>query len=70
MKEEEFKLRNLRLWLVILFYVGFQWTGAMKNGSMTFFCQWVLDNSFFTRLGLVENLGDAWGPSPWHWPPQ
>lgn len=50
-------------WLVILFYVGFQWTGAMKNGSMTFFCQWVLDNSFFTELGLVENLGDAWGMS-------
>lgn len=50
-------------WLVILFYIGFQWSGAMKNGSMTFFCQWVLDNSFFTSLGMVENLGDAWGMS-------
>lgn len=30
----------------MLFYVAFQWGGAMKNGSMTFFCQWVLDNSF------------------------
>ncbi len=50
-------------WLVILFYIGFQWSGAMKNGSMTFFCQWVLDNSFFTNLGMVENLGDAWGMS-------
>lgn len=50
-------------WLVILFYVGFQWSGAMKNGSMTFFCQWVLDNSFFTGLGIVEDLGDAWGMS-------
>ncbi|MDE6260537.1 MAG: MFS transporter [Oscillospiraceae bacterium] len=50
-------------WLVILFYVGFQWTGAMKNGSMTFFCQWVLDNSFFVDLGIMENLGDAWGAS-------
>ena len=50
-------------WLVILFYIGFQWSGAMKNGSMTFFCQWVLDNSFFTGLGLAGDLGDAWGMS-------
>ncbi len=50
-------------WLVILFYIGFQWTGAMKNGSMTFFCQWVLDNSFFVDLGVMESLGDAWGTS-------
>ena len=24
-------------WLAMLFYVAFQWGGAMKNGSMTFF---------------------------------
>ena len=35
----------------------------MKNGSMTFFCQWVLDNSFFIDLGILESLGDAWGTS-------
>ena len=46
-------------WLAMLFYVAFQWGGAMKNGSMTFFCQWVLDNSFFN----TANLGDAWGMS-------
>lgn len=46
-------------WLVMLFYVAFQWGGAMKNGSMTFFCQWVLDNSFFN----TASLGDAWGMS-------
>ncbi len=45
-------------WLVIIFYLCFQWSGAMKNGSMTFFCQWVMDNSFF---GMA--LGDAWGVS-------
>lgn len=45
-------------WLVIIFYLCFQWSGAMKNGSMTFFCQWVMDNSFF---GM--NLEDAWGVS-------
>ena len=48
-------------WLIILFYIGFQWSGAMKNGSMAFFCQWVLDNSIFS--GMVENIADAWGMS-------
>ena len=46
-------------WLVIIFYLCFQWSGAMKNGSMTFFCQWVMDNSFFG----MEDLGSAWGMS-------
>lgn len=50
-------------WLVILFYTAFQWAGAMKNGSMTFYCQWVLDNRIFQSLGLVSALGDAWGMS-------
>lgn len=48
-------------WLVILFFIGFQWSGAMKNCSMAFFCQWVLDNSFFS--GMVENSASAWGMS-------
>lgn len=43
-------------WLVMLFYLGFQWSGAMKNGSMPFFCKWVLENSFF-------GSADAWGAS-------
>lgn len=43
-------------WIVILFYVGFQWSGAMKNGSMAYFCKWVLDNTFF-------GSADAWGAS-------
>lgn len=43
-------------WLVILFYLGFQWSGALKNGSMTYFCKWVLDNTFFGNA-------DAWGAS-------
>ena len=43
-------------WLVMLFYVGFQWSGAMKNGSMAYFCKWVLDNTFF-------GSADAWGAS-------
>lgn len=43
-------------WIVMLFYLGFQWSGAMKNGSMSYFCKWVLDNSFF-------GTADAWGAS-------
>ena len=43
-------------WIVMLFYIGFQWSGAIKNGSMTYFCKWVLDNSFF-------GTADAWGAS-------
>lgn len=43
-------------WITILFYLCFQWSGAMKNGSMAFFCKWVLDNGFF-------GSADAWGAS-------
>lgn len=43
-------------WVVIVFYLLFQWSGALKNGSMTFFCKWVLDNTFF-------GSADAWGAS-------
>ncbi len=43
-------------WIVMLFYIGFQWSGALKNGSMSYFCKWVLDNSFFGNA-------DAWGAS-------
>lgn len=43
-------------WITILFYICFQWAGAMKNGSMSYFCKWVLDNTFF-------GSADAWGAS-------
>lgn len=43
-------------WIIIGFYVLFQWSGAFKNGSMTYFCKWVLDNTFF-------GSADAWGAS-------
>lgn len=66
-KEEKVKAASLReqlaavagekmWWIVMLFYLGFQWSGAMKNGSMTYFCKWVLDNTFFGNA-------DAWGAS-------
>lgn len=43
-------------WITIVFYLGFQWAGAMKNGSMAYFCKWVMDNTFF-------GSADAWGAS-------
>ncbi len=39
-------------WIIIIFYMLFQWSGAIKNGSMTQFCEWVLD---------LELLGNDWG---------
>ena len=43
-------------WIIIVFYMGFQWGGALKNGTMTYFCKWVLDNS-------IMGSADAWGVS-------
>lgn len=40
-------------WVVMIFYMFFQFSGAIKNGSMSYFCRWVLDNS---ALGA-----DGWG---------
>ena len=43
-------------WIVMAFYMLFQVSGAMKNGSMSYYCKWVLDNTFFGNA-------DAWGAS-------
>ena len=43
-------------WLIVIFYLLFQWSGAIKNGSMAYFCKWVMDNTFF-------GSADAWGVS-------
>src|SRR5699024_6775481 len=43
-------------WFVWLFYLSFQGAGAMKNGSRSYFCKWVMDNTFF-------GSEDAWGAS-------
>lgn len=43
-------------WVIIVFYLIFQWAGAVKNGSMAYFCKWVMDNTFF-------GSADAWGAS-------
>lgn len=43
-------------WVIVIFYLVIQWSGAVKNGSMSYFCKWVLDNTFF-------GSADAWGAS-------
>jgi GPH family glycoside/pentoside/hexuronide:cation symporter len=43
-------------WIVMAIYLLYQWSGAFKNGSMVYFCKWVLDNTFFGTT-------DAWGAS-------
>lgn len=44
-------------WIIMCFYILFQWSGAMKNGSMSYFCKWVIDNTSFF------GSADAWGAS-------
>lgn len=44
-------------WIVILFYLSFQWAGAVKNGSMVFFCQNVLNDSNGAAQALLAVLG-------------
>lgn len=39
-------------WIIMLFYIGFQFSGAFKNGSMSYYCQWVVDASV---------IGGDWG---------
>lgn len=42
-------------WIVILFYLSFQWSGAVKNGSMAYFCSNVLGNDNF--MSVLAILG-------------
>ncbi len=43
-------------WVIMIFYLLFQWSGALKNGTMTYYCKWVVDNTFLGSAG-------AWGAS-------
>jgi len=43
-------------WVIIIAYLLYQFSGAFKNGSMVYFCKWVLDNGLF-------GTADAWGAS-------
>ena len=52
-------------WIVIIFYLCFQWSGALKNGSMIYFCQWVVDLTPFNGdYGVVQSLLAIMGAIP------
>lgn len=52
-------------WIAILFYICFQWSGAMKNGSMIYFCQWVVDSTpFGGDYGVVQSVLAIMGAIP------
>ena len=51
-------------WIVILFYLGFQWAGAMKNGSMSYFCEWVIGATGTIDWGLVQTVLSVLGAIP------
>lgn len=52
-------------WISILFYISFQWSGAMKNGSMAYFCQWVVDSGIVGGdWGLAQTILSVMGAVP------
>ncbi len=51
-------------WLAILFYMAFQCSGAMKNGSMSYFCQWVIGASGSINWGVAQTILAVLGAIP------
>lgn len=51
-------------WIVILFYLVFQWAGAIKNGSMSYFCQWVIGATGTIDWGFAQTLLSVMGAIP------
>ena len=52
-------------WIAILFYICFQWAGALKNGSMAYFCQWVIDSTGIAGgWGTVQTILAVMGAIP------
>ena len=52
-------------WIAIIFYLCFQWSGALKNGSMIYFCQWVVDLTPFNGdYGVVQSVLAIMGAIP------
>lgn len=37
-------------WVIIVFYLLFQWSGAVKNGSMAYFCSDVLGADWYMSI--------------------
>lgn len=51
-------------WLAVLFYLAFQCSGAMKNGSMSYFCQWVVGASGTIDWGVAQTILAVLGAIP------
>ncbi|MCD8161762.1 MAG: MFS transporter [Clostridiales bacterium] len=52
-------------WVIMVFFVVFQLSGALKNGSMSYFCQWVVDSSVFGGdYGVAQSLLSVMGAIP------
>ena len=52
-------------WIAIIFYLCFQWSGAIKNGSMAYFCQWVVDSAGIAGgWGTVQTILAVLGAIP------
>lgn len=52
-------------WIAIIFYMVFQWSGAMKNGSMVYFCQWVVKaGNIPGGYGTVQTILAVMGAIP------
>lgn len=55
-------------WIIIIFYLVFQFSGGMKNLSMQYFCQWVLEPlEGMTRVasaGLTQTILGVLGAVP------
>jgi len=43
-------------WIIIAFYILFQWSGAIKNCSMVYFCKWNLDNATPDAWGMAQSF--------------
>lgn len=43
-------------WIIIVFYLLFQWGGAIKNGSMAYFCKWNLANATPDAWGMAQSI--------------
>ena len=51
-------------WLILLFYLAFQCSGAMKNGSMSYFCQWVIGPAGTIDWGMAQTILAVLGAIP------
>ncbi len=58
-------------WVIVVFYLLFQLSGAIKNLSMTYFCEKIVDNSFWgasldmkTAAGMTQTLLAVLGAIP------